>query len=69
MYVVSYTVVSVDGHLTRGGYNFLLAAASTAPRSTFPVWSWVLLGSVFAGLVVAGSLVLQSRRSAPRAHE
>lgn len=62
MYVVSYTVVSVDGHVARGGYNFLLTAASTAPRSsTFPVSSWVLLGSVFVGMVVAGSLVLQSR--------
>lgn len=61
VYVVSYTVVSVDGHLTRGGYNFLLTAPSTAPRPTFPAWSWVLLGSVFVGMVVAGSLVLQSR--------
>lgn len=69
VYVVSYTVVSVDGHVTRGGYNFLMTAASTAPRSTFPVWSWALLGSVFVGLVVAGSLVLQSRRSPPHAHE
>ena len=31
VYIVSYTVVSVDHHVTRGGYDFLLSTADGGP--------------------------------------
>ena len=69
VYVVSYAVMSADGHLTEGGYDFLLtAAATTRPiGSSSSVWQWVLLGAAFATIVVGGSVIMQSRqrRSGP----
>ena len=63
VYVVSYAVVAVDGHLTRGGYDFLLtdAAPETSQRAGPPIWWWGLLGAGFLGLVLGGSVVLQSQ--------
>ena len=63
VYVVSYAVVAVDGHLTRGDYDFLLTAAApaTSQHGALPVWWWVLLGAGFLGLVLGGSVILQSQ--------
>lgn len=72
VYVVSYTVVSSDGHLLRGGYDFLLTAAATATATSSQAagsaaWQWWLLGAAFFVIVVVGSFILQSRqRSALR---
>lgn len=62
-YVVSYAVVAVDGHMTRGKYDFVLTAAApaTSQRGALPVWWWVLLGAGFLGLVFGGSVVLRSQ--------
>ncbi len=63
VYFVSYTVVSVDHHVTRGGYDFLLTtAAPVTSTSSFPVWQWALLLSGFVVVVVVGSVVLRSRQ-------
>ena len=63
VYVVSYAVVAVDGHLTRGGYDFLLteAAPATSQHAALPGWWWALLGAGFLGLVFGGSVVLRSQ--------
>jgi methionine-rich copper-binding protein CopC len=63
VYVVSYTVVSVDHHVTRSGYDFLLTkAAPVTSTNSFPVWQWALLLSGFVVVVVVGSVVLRSRQ-------
>jgi methionine-rich copper-binding protein CopC len=61
VYVVSYSVVAVDGHLSRGSYQFLLTAAATSRHDALSIWWWALIGVGFVGLVVGGSVALQSQ--------
>ena len=70
VYVVSYTVVSSDGHVIRGRYDFLLTVAAPAtPSATSSTARWVWLGSALVVLVVAGVglLLLRRRNEAARA--
>ena len=73
VYVVSYAVVAVDGHLSRGGYEFLLTRAAPAPsrHAALPAYWWVMLGLAFLGLVFGVAVILRGqprgaeRRGAP----
>lgn len=68
VYVVSYAVVAVDGHLSRGNYDFLLttAAPTTSQDGVLPVWSWLLLGAGFLRLAFGSGVVLQSQLRSTR---
>jgi copper resistance protein C len=69
VYVVSYTVVSTDGHVLRGRYDFLLTVAAPASSSgTSPVsrWLWVGSGLVLVLIAGAGLLLLRRRNEAAR---
>ena len=62
VYVVSYVVVSIDKHVTRGGYDFLLTGAAPAAPSHIPVGQLVLVGGVFLILVLVVTVGVQSRQ-------
>jgi len=69
VYVVSYTVVSTDGHVIRGRYDFLLTVAAPASSSgTSPVARRLWIGSALVVLVIAGLglLRLRHRKDAAR---
>jgi len=62
VYAVSYVIVSVDGHVNRGGYDFLLTTAAPDEPSHLPGGPLAVVGGVSLVLVVGAVGVLRARQ-------
>jgi methionine-rich copper-binding protein CopC len=65
LYRVTYAVVSVDGHVTRGRYRFWVTATTRPAGGASPALGWpglLVLGTVVSGGVLGGAVRRYRRR-------